>query len=363
MNNPNIYDLNLKVVYYARISTDRELQITSIINQANYFENYIKTIPKWTLIGKYIDEGISGKNTYNRINFKKMIQDGLNGKYDLILTKSVSRFARNTIDSIKYTDLLKEKGIGVYFINDNINTLSHDSEFRLTLMASIAQDEIRKLSESVKFGLRESINRGIVLGNNNILGYKKNKGRLIIDKKEAIIVKEIFNLFIINKYNYTDISKIINNKYNKKMDSTSIKRVLTNHKYKGFYCGKKSTIINYKKGNRVNYNKKDWIIYKDTSKVPPIIEEQVWNKANKIILEKNNLRHKSKYNIYCHKHKRRCKYIIKKYKKITYKYYTCPKCFSIKENIIDRITNSKEINKVLIEKHNDYLKIYIFFLS
>ena len=342
MNN-DIYKLKLRVVYYTRVSTDNNLQTTSIINQNSYFENYINNISNWTLINKYIDEGISGKSIHNRINFQKMIQDGLDNKYDLILTKSVSRFARNTIDSIKYTDMLKEKGIGVYFINDNINTLNSDSEFRLTLMASIAQDEIRKLSESVKFGLQESINRGVVLGSSNILGYKKYKGRLIIDKKESIIVKEIFKLFINNKYTYTDIAKIINNKYNKRMDSTSIKRVLTNYKYKGYYCGKKSTIINYKKNKRLKYQPNDWIIYKDYKIVPPIVNEKTWNKANKLIKDKDNTRNTSKYNIYCLKHKTKCKYMVKRYKTKTYKYYTCQNCFSIKEELIEKLIPHKKI--------------------
>ena len=299
------------------------MQETSIINQTNYFENYIKNISKWTLVGRYIDEGISGKNIYNRINFQKMIRDGLDGKYDLILTKSVSRFARNTIDSIKYTDLLKDRGIGVYFINDNINTFSSDSEFRLTLMASIAQDEIRKLSESVKFGLRESIDRGVVLGNNNILGYKKDKGRLIIDEKEAVIVRNIFNLFVTGNYTYSSVARIINNKYNKKMDSTSIKRILVNYKYKGYYCGRKSTVINYKLGKRKKYNKSDWIIYRDNDKVPAIVSDSIWNKVNRIINNKNKARNKSKYSIYCVNHNNKCKYVVKKYKNNIYKYYIC----------------------------------------
>ena len=153
----SLYELPLKVVYYARVSTENDTQTTSILNQTTYFQNYIKNIPKWQLYKGYIDEGISGKAIKNRGKFQQMIIDGLNCQYNLILTKSVSRFARNTIDSIKYTDILKEKGIGVIFLNDNINTLNSDSEFRLTLMASIAQDEIRKLSESVKFGLKQSI--------------------------------------------------------------------------------------------------------------------------------------------------------------------------------------------------------------
>ena len=347
MNN-DIYKEKLRVVYYTRVSTDNKLQETSIINQNSYFENYINNISNWTLTNRYIDEGISGKSIHNRINFQKMIKDGLDNKYDLILTKSVSRFARNTIDSIKYTDLLKEKGIGVYFINDNINTLNSDSEFRLTLMASIAQDEIRKLSESVKFGLQESINRGIVLGSSNILGYNKYKGRLIIDKKEANIVKEIFNLFITNNYSYTDISKIINNKYNKKMDSTSIKRVLTNYKYKGYYCGKKSSVINYKKNKRVKYKPNDWIIYKDIKNVPPIVSENIWNKANNIINSRNKKRNTSKYNIYCLIHNKKCKYMVKKYKNNIYKYYICPDCFSIKEELIKKVISKNNIKNIYI---------------
>ena len=191
INGRSIYDLNLRVVYYARVSTEVQSQTTSITNQIAYFENYIKNIKAWTKVGSYIDEGISGKDIKNRYSFQRMIIDGLNNKYDLILTKSVSRFARNTIDSIKYTNILLEHDIGVYFINDNINTFASDSEFRLTLMASIAQDEIRKLSESVKFGLHQSIKRGVVLGNNNILGYRKNKGKLKINKKEAIIETQL----------------------------------------------------------------------------------------------------------------------------------------------------------------------------
>ena len=166
-------------------------------------------------------------------------------------------------NSINYTCLLLEHNIGVYFINDNINTFYPDSEFRLTLMASIAQDELRKLSESVKFGLNQSIKRGIVLGNNNILGYTKNKGKLIINKKESLIVKDIYNLYLSGIHNYSKITKIINTKYNKNLDSSTTKRILTNYKYKGYYCGKKTEVIDYKKNKRKPITKDNWIIYKD----------------------------------------------------------------------------------------------------
>lgn len=357
----NIYDLPLRVTYYARVSTDNDTQNSSIINQVNYFNTFITNNKNWHLINGYIDEGISGKNAQNRVNFLKMINDGLNNKYDLILTKSVSRFARNTIDSIKYTELLKNKGIGVFFINDNINTLNNDSEFRLTLMASIAQDEVRKLSESVKFGLKQSINRGIVLGSSNILGYKKSKGKLVIIKKEAQIVKEIFNTFITDKYNYSTLAKIINQKYNKNFDSTSIKRILTNYKYKGYYCGRKSTVINYKNNKRKNIAKSNWIIYKNPKKVPPIIDEEVWNKANNIIEKRSQKRTKYNfpYKIICANHKREYKHITKKYKNKYYQYFTCQKCNTINKEIIDKLYLNHKPKLITIYKYEEYLKIIL----
>ncbi len=356
INGRSIYDLNLRVVYYARVSTEVQSQTTSITNQIAYFENYIKNIKAWTKVGSYIDEGISGKDIKNRYSFQRMIIDGLNNKYDLILTKSVSRFARNTIDSIKYTNILLEHDIGVYFINDNINTFASDSEFRLTLMASIAQDEIRKLSESVKFGLHQSIKRGVVLGNNNILGYRKNKGKLKINKKEAIIVREIFTSFITNNYTYTSLASYINNKYKTKFYSTSIKRILTNYKYKGYYCGNKTTVINYKKSKRKVNNLDEWVIYKDTRNIPPIIEEDVWDMANYIVRDRARSK-KRHYDIVCTIHKKHLKYINKKYKGHLYNYYYCPKCVSIDEKIFQRIEPTWNRKKFFITKLDYYIKI------
>ena len=299
----NIYGLKLRVTYYARVSTDSDSQYSSIVNQRDYFYNYINSVSNWRYVDGYIDYGISGKSVNNRSNFLRMIKDGINNKFDLILTKSVSRFARNTVDSIKYTDILKSKGVGVFFINDNINTLCNDSEFRLTLMASIAQDEIRKLSESVKFGLQESINRGVVLGNDNILGYRKNKGKLVIDNKESIIVRDIFNLFVSDKYSYKDVSRIINNKYKRKFNSSSIKRILSNYKYKGYYCGRKSRVIDYKSGKRIYYDKDNWVIYEDKN-IPKIIDTYVWDKANDIINKRKKKVYR-KYDVMCGIHNKR----------------------------------------------------------
>ena len=344
----SIYDLSLRVCYYARVSTEHEVQLTSIVNQIDYFIKYISNIEAWNLVGGYVDEGISGKLVTKRDNFLKMINDGKEGKFDLVLTKSVSRFARNTMDSIYYTNLLLDMGIGIIFINDNINTFYSDSEFRLTLMASIAQDELRKLSESVKFGLRQSINRGVVLGNDNILGYCKNKGKLMIIEEEALIVREIFELFLSGIYNYSKIARLINKKYNKIFNSSSVKRILTNYKYKGYYCGKKSEVIDYKKNKRRVINEDDWITYKDINIVPAIVNENDWDKVNEIIkMKKNTYRDYYDSKVFCMKHgmmmvKR------KKYKNKYYSYYRCLNCCSISNRILDRITNGRNVIKIVV---------------
>lgn len=171
-NGKTIYEMKLNVGYYARVSTDKDDQVNSIENQSNYFKDMIKENNNWTLVGKYIDEGISGTSIKNRENFLKMIEDSKKGIIDLIVTKEISRFSRNVIDSIKYTEELLRNGTIVYFLSDNINTIYPDSEFRLSLMSSLAQDEVRKLSERVKFGIKRMIKDGKVIGG-SLTGYYK----------------------------------------------------------------------------------------------------------------------------------------------------------------------------------------------
>lgn len=349
-----IYDLPLSVCYYARVSTDHELQATSIVNQVDYFINYIDRIEKWKFVGGYVDEGISGKEVKNREQFLKMIQDGKRHCFDLVLTKSVSRFARNTIDSIYYTNLLRHLGIGVMFINDNINTFYSDSEFRLTLMASIAQDELRKLSESVQFGLKQSINRGVVLGNDNLLGYRKDCGKLVVVEEEAVIVRDVFFIFSSGKYSYSEVSRMINSKYQRKFDSTSVKRILTNCKYKGYYCGGKSTVIDYKESKRKKIDKRDWIVYRDYDRVPPVVDERIWDMVQDII-EKKNKKDKEYYKYCCYERKIFCvvhgKYLIhkrKKYKNKYYHYFVCKGCCSLSGEMFDLLSRGGVVECVLV---------------
>lgn len=336
----NIYDLPLRVSYYARVSTDSIEQASSIVNQVDYFVKYIEFSNNWVMVKGYVDEGISGKEVKKRENFLRMIEDAKKDCFDLILTKSVSRFARNTIDSIYYTNLLLDLGVGVFFINDNINTIYPDSEFRLTLMASIAQDELRKLSASVKFGLRQSINRGVVMGNSNILGYVKDKGSLAIKEDEAVIVREIFKLFISDNYNYSELAREINSKYGVKLNSTSIKRILTNCKYKGYYCGRKSEVVDYKRGKRKNIDRREWIMYKDSERVPAIVEEGVFDEVNEIIrkreITKNTYKDRYYGKVRCVVHGKVLRK-VKKYNDRNYCYYVCPKCGRISSRLLDRI--------------------------
>ena len=167
----NIYDLPLRFTYFARVSTGKDEQLHSLSGQVGYYEKMIQNNDNWTFVKGYVDEGISGTSTARRTSFNRMIEDGKRGEFDFIITKEISRFARDTLDSIQYTRELLSAGVGVLFHNDNINTLLPDAELRLTIMASIAQDEVRKLSERVRFGFKRSIENGVVLGNNNIWGF------------------------------------------------------------------------------------------------------------------------------------------------------------------------------------------------
>ena len=300
-NGKNLYDMNLRVVYYARVSTDKDEQINSLENQKNYFEELINEEKNWILSGSYIDEGISGTSVKKRESFLKMINDAKKGKFDMILTKEVSRFARNTIDSIKYTQYLLEKGVIVNFINDNINTVFSDSEFRLTLMSSLAQDEVRKLSERVKFGFKRSIKDGRVLGGGNITGYDKRNGKLYINEKEAKMIRMLFDLYVSNGYGFKKISKILfshgyKNTKGEMYSERVLSRMITNTKYKGYYCANKSYVENYRTHKKILKPKSEWIMYKDEN-IPVIIDEKIFDEANRIYNEKRKVSKRNLYNI------------------------------------------------------------------
>ncbi len=292
----SIYDMELRVVNYDRVSTDKEEQLNSLMNQANYFNDMIAGVEKWNHVGSYVDEGISGTQVYKRNDFLRMIEDARLGKFDLIVTKEISRFARNTIDSIKYTQLLLNYGVIVFFVSDNINTINPDSEFRLTLMASMAQDEVRKLSERVKFGIRRSIKDGKV-GGGGLYGYIKKNCKLIIDESEAPAVRKLFSLYSSGEYGFKRIAEILASdgyftRNGKVFSDTTLRKMIINPRYKGWYTANMSEVEDYKTHKKVAKSKDEWVIYKDVSgAIPAIVSEEIWNKANEVHNER-----KSKWN-------------------------------------------------------------------
>ena len=281
-----LQELKLKVCFYARVSTDKDEQLHSLSAQISFFNDYISKVSNWHFIGSYIDEGISGTSVKKREEFLRMIEDAKKHKFDLILTKEISRFSRSTLDSIKYTQELLQNGVGVYFLNDNINTILPDSELRLTMMSSIAQDELRRLSERVSFGMRRSIDSGVVLGCSNIYGYVKDKGKLVIDEKQAEMIKIIYDRYANTTDGLSKVSRYLyslgyKSKTGKRLDTTILTRIIENPKYKGYYCGHKTKVLDYRTKKKKKLSESDWIIYKDTENVPPIVSEELWERANK----------------------------------------------------------------------------------
>lgn len=280
----SVYDLPLWVTFYARVSTDQDEQINSLENQVQYYTELIQSKPNWKFVPGYIDEGISGGSTKKRDNFNRMIRDAKAGMFDFIITKEISRFSRSTLDSIKYTQELLDYNVGVFFQNDNINTLDTDSEFRLVIMAGVAQDEIRKLSERLKFGFPQAIKNGHVLGNDKLYGYDKKDCVLTVNEEEAEIIRIIFDLYGNQRLGTRTISKRLmelgyTSREGNAFNTLTIRHILENPKYKGWYCGNKSQSVDYRTKRNVLLDESEWVTYPDPS-IPAIVSEELWNRAN-----------------------------------------------------------------------------------
>ena len=285
-----IFDIPLRVTFYARVSTDSKEQINSLTNQVTYYENFIKQNPAWTFVSGYIDEGLSGISTRKRENFNRMVDDSAQDMFDLVITKEISRFARNTLDSIQYTRELLLNGVGVYFQNDNINTFDEDSELRLSIMSSIAQDELRKLSSRVKFGHQQAIKKNVVLGNSLIFGYRKDNKRLVIDEDEAPMVRELFELYATDNYSMKQIEQIFwdkgyRNHNGNKIAHTTMSNMISNPKYKGWYVGNKVKVVDMFTKKQKFLPPEEWVMFPDESGeiVPAIVSEELWDAANAVL--------------------------------------------------------------------------------
>ena len=307
-----IYDMQLKVAYYGRVSTDKDDQLNSLENQQNYFEDMIRENKNWIFTRGYIDEGISGTAVKNRDSFLKMIEDATLGKIDLILTKEISRFSRNTVDSIKYTEYLLKQGVIVYFLSDNLNTIQEDAEFRLTIMSSMAQDEVRKLSERVKFGINRMIKDRKLIGG-NLTGYYKKDGRYEINPNEAPMIKYLFTTYASGSIGLKKIGEelaemgYVNSK-GKPYCQTTLAKMLSNPRYKGYYTAKLSEVEDYKTHKKKKLPKEDNIIEKD-DRIPPIVSEELWDKAN--LLHEKRKKLPSRHVLNSEEHIKKYKYSAK----------------------------------------------------
>lgn len=289
-----IYDIPMRVTFYARVSSDSDEQLNSLDNQIAYYENFIKKNEKWIFVPGYIDEGLSGISTKKRKHFNEMISDAKTGMFDLIITKEISRFARNTLDSLQYTRQLLSMGVGVFFQNDNINTLDEDAELRLTIMSSIAQDELRKLSSRVKFGHQQAIKSSIVLGNSRIFGYRKDDKRLIIDETQAPMVRDLFRLYSTGQYSMKQLEKRFYDEgyrnYNgNRISHTTMSGIISNPKYKGYYVGNKVRVVDMFTKKQKFLPKEDWVMYKDETGeiVPALVSEEIWERANEVLARRS----------------------------------------------------------------------------
>ena len=275
-----------RVAAYCRVSTDREDQANSFESQQRYFKQYIEREPNWELVEVFADEGKTGTNTKKRREFNRMIDAAKRGELDLIITKEISRFARNTLDSISYTRELKKRGIGVIFLNDNINTLDPDAELRLTILSSIAQEESRKTSERVKWGQKRRMEQGVVFGR-SMLGYDVENGRMTVNEEGAKVVRRIFNKFVNENKGCFVIARELKEEgidplRCKEWSNTVILRVLRNEKYCGDLVQKKTYTPDYlSHDKKYNRGQEEFVIIRDHHE--PIVSRETFEAAARIL--------------------------------------------------------------------------------
>lgn len=334
-----IEDCRLRVTFYARVSTGKDEQLNSLDSQVKRYEDRIQKNENWEFVEGYVDKGKSGKSVKGREEFLRMIEDAKAGRFDLILTKEISRFSRDTLDSLKYTRDLLGAGVGVYFDTEGFSTFEKDREFELTLRSTIAQSELKRISERVRNGFDTAIRiKHSVLGSNCIWGYRKkriidpltgtSRAALEIDEEQAEVVRRIFRMYVDEKYGIRKICAILNaegvrNTHGDPLSFSSVRGILRNMKYKGHYCGGKTARLQpheiseretekkraaqraraIARGEKVEEEEKreedavkyrgdmreipqeQWFTFKDETGevVPAIIDEETWDRANALL--------------------------------------------------------------------------------
>lgn len=271
----------ISVASYCRVSTDKEDQANSFGAQQRYFTQYIARHPQWRLYAVYADQGITGTSAEKRPQFLRMIQDAEQGRFQIILTKEVSRFSRNLLDTIAYTRRLKAMGVFVVFLTDGINTQEPDAELRLSIMASMAQEESRKTSTRVKWGQTRQMERGVVFGH-SMLGYDVKNGIMTINPEEAKLVQRIFHMYGVEGVGSGQIARtltregILTPTGKTKWTPSYILKILKNEKYVGDLVQRKSYTPDYlTHRKKVNHGEEPLVVLSDHH--TPIISRPLWN--------------------------------------------------------------------------------------
>lgn len=283
-------ELPLRVTFYGRVSTDMEEQLSSLEHQVQYFTQKIQKNPKWEFVPGYIDEGITGTSVKKRRAFLRMIEDAQNGRFDLILTKEVSRFARDIVDSIQYTRKLLEYNVGVFFEDINLNTIEPDAEFRLSIMATVAQEESRKISQRVKFGYRQAALQGKRHGSDAPTGYvfnNQNNG-YSIDPQKSKMIAYLFQRYAENTVGLKRIAAELYHmgfcsKNGEVFSTRTLTRILRNPVYTGNIVNGKYTSESYREGKIARKPRSEWIVIHDEERVPPLVPQELWDKCNAIL--------------------------------------------------------------------------------
>ena len=292
----------LRVAAYCRVSTDVEEQLNSFASQVNYYKEKIQENKDWEYVGIYSDEAVTGTKVAVREGFQRMIVDCMDGKVDMIMTKSISRFARNTVDTLNYVRKLKGYNVAVFFEEENINTLTMDGELLLTILSSVAQQEVQNTSEHVKKGLKMKLQRGEIIGNPKCLGYNFDveTKQISINEEEADIVRFIFTKYA-EGYGVSRICKDLRTmgcktkRGNVRWEARTIVGIITNEKYKGdLLFGKTVTIDPIEKKRVKNIGQGDQYYFEKHHE--PIISDELWEKCNKIYKLK---REEAKQNYQC----------------------------------------------------------------
>ena len=357
----------IRVAAYCRVSTDGDEQLGSFESQKLYYEEKIAANPDWVNAGIYADEAITGTKTDKRSGFQEMISRCQNGEIDMIVTKSISRFARNTVDTLNHVRMLREKNIAVYFEKENINTLDMNGELLLTIMSSLAQQEVESLSQNVKLGLQMKMKRGEMVGFNGCFGYDYDPDTkmLSVNEEEAETVRMIYDMYL-QGYGTTTIAKrlvelgIKNKKGEVSWHTHGVMGMIKNEKYKGdILLGKTFTTDPISKRRLANFGEENQYYLQDHHE--PIVSREVWDEAeqirlkrakNKVVATKGNReRYTRQYSFssmcecaFCgHKLTRRTRHSSSVHEKPVWQ------CMNATKNGISNCPNCKAIDEAILE--------------